>query len=161
MRKLLFAILCLALPAAAAAAGNSQGAVGAAATTQRVGAQLVTTKAITFTNPHEIKLYHVTCAKGKWLKAQIADCCIPGDKWELKVDVKDALPNEGVTMAPGGAGVWSFPARVLTYGKPVDALVRVSYPHGGVAQWPAGATLKFTTASNCTPVVTLLGTEYH
>jgi len=161
MKKILFLALCLAIPGLAYSGGNSQGAIGATATSVLVGPNLVTTQGLTFNNPHEVHLMRVTCAGGKWIQAQVADCCIKGDKWSIEIDVKDGLPNRGVTMASGTPGSYSAPARVLTFGKSVDALVKVSYPHGGIALWPAGLTVKFTTAAACTPIVTLLPKEYN
>jgi len=161
MKKILFAVLCLAVPAVASAGNVLPGKVGAAATTARVGATAVTTQVVSFANAHQVQMYRVTCANSPILITQVADCCIAGDKWKVHIDVKDGLPNEAVTMANGVPGLFSPRAVVRSYGKGLDALVKVSYPIGGIAIWPAGLTLKFITSGTCIPRVTFLGTEYN
>jgi len=162
MKKILFAMLCFAVPAVASAGGNIlPGKIGAAASTVRVGPAAITTQAVSFANAHQTKIYRVQCSNSAYLVARVKDCCIAGDKWEIEIDVKDRLPNKAVTMSSGSTAVFSPSATVRSFGKPLDALVKVSYPHGGVAIWPAGLTLQFKTNGTCIPVVTLLGTEYN
>jgi len=161
MKKILFAVLCFAVPAVASAGNVLPGKVGAAATTARVGATAVTTQAVTFANAHQTKIYRVTCANSAYLIARVKDCCIAGDKWQVEIDVKDRLPNRAVTMSSGSTIGYSPAATIRAFGKPLDALVKVSYPHGGVAIWPAGLTLQFSTNGTCIPRVVLLGTEYN
>ena len=99
--------------------------------------------------PGQTQRMHVSCNKATYLDVQVADCCIPGDHWELKVKVGDAAPNTGVATSPGPAGTFSAPARVYSHGDDtLEALIECRYLHG-VNVFPAGAFLDLTTDGEC------------
>ncbi|HEX4959531.1 MAG TPA: hypothetical protein VF173_01735 [Thermoanaerobaculia bacterium] len=105
--------------------------------------------------PQEITGYYVVCAGASYLDFAIADCCIPGDHWQLKGKVWDGNPNTAVTTAPGGAGILGVAGRIYNYGGTpsnpagLNAYVECSYPHG-VNVFPAGSTVLFTSDGACT-----------
>lgn len=165
MKKILLLALALAMPGFAFAAGNALPGAAAAATSVKVGATLVTTQGVTFANPHQVWRYRITCTDANWVQVSVADCCLAGDKWRVETDIKDFKPNDGVTIAPGAPGVYSMPSIIRTFGAQgnttLDAIVAVSYPHGGINTWPAGLTLKFITNGTCVPTITNLGASYN
>src|ERR1700709_1760140 len=66
--------------------------------------------------PEEVVAYHVVCAGASYLDFVIADCCIPGDHWQLKGKAWDGNPNTAVTTSPGGQDILGVPARIYNYG---------------------------------------------
>jgi hypothetical protein len=105
--------------------------------------------------PQEVQGFHVVCAGATYLDFSIADCCIPGDHWQLKGKAWDVNPNTAVTTAPGGANVLGVVGRVYNYsGTPsnpggLDAYVECSYLNG-VNVFPAGSTVLFSSDGACT-----------
>src|SRR5262245_40681571 len=57
--------------------------------------------------PAEVTGFRVGCTGGTFLDFHIADCCIPGDHYELKGKIWDLHPNTGVTTSPGPVPVYS------------------------------------------------------
>ena len=105
--------------------------------------------------PQEIQGYHLVCAGATYLDFSIADCCIPGDHWQLKGKAWDVNPNTAVTTAPGGQDVLGVVGRVYNYGGTannlggLDVYVECSYLNG-VNVFPAGSTVVFTSDGACT-----------
>ncbi len=112
--------------------------------------------------PSQIQRYFVVCTPGTTqIEVAIADCCIPGDHWQVKVKAWDASPNTAVQTAPPN-NVFSPPAQVLNYGgtahnRDLEALVECSYIDG-VDVWPAGSSITVASVGGtCTS--TNLGLE--
>src|SRR6476469_138445 len=86
--------------------------------------------------PAEVVGFRVQCTNATFLDFHIADCCIPGDHWQLKGKAWDVNPNTGVTTAPGPVPVFSVPGRAYNYGGTpnnpggLDAYVECSYLNG-------------------------------
>ena len=107
--------------------------------------------------PNQVQRYYVECSDATNIRAQIADCCIPGDHFEVTVKTWDPAPNEAVATCPGGAGVYGVPAKAFNYGRtPMRALVEVRYLHG-INSFSAGWYLRLLTNGTCEPIVTDLG----
>jgi len=51
--------------------------------------------------PADVVNYRVTCQGATFIDFAISDCCIPGDRWQLKGKVWDTHPNTAVTTSPG------------------------------------------------------------
>ena len=92
--------------------------------------------------PGQVQRYAVSCPGTKQLDVRVADCCIPGDHWQVKVKSWDFKPNTAVATSPGGDGDFSAPARVFTYSssRDMNALIECSYLHG-VNVFPAESFL--------------------
>jgi hypothetical protein len=108
----------------------------------------------TLQRPSQIQRFFVVCTGTTQIDVAIADCCIPGDHWQVKVKSWDADPNTAVATAPGPANVFSAPARVFNYGgtpnnKDLKALIECSYLHG-VNVFPAGSFINVTSSGTCT-----------
>lgn len=103
----------------------------------------------------EVQRYAIECQNATRLNAQIADCCIAGDHWEIKAKVWDVRPNTAVTTAPGGANVFGVPLRVFNYGgtpenpRHLYGEVDCSFLHG-VDLFPASSTVVLTSDGSCT-----------
>lgn len=85
--------------------------------------------------PAEVTGFRVQCGNASFLDFHIADCCVPGDHWQLKGKIWDANPNTAVTTSPGPAPAYSVPGRVYRYNgtpftKAIDAYVECSYLNG-------------------------------
>ncbi len=84
--------------------------------------------------PAEVVGFRVQCPMSTFLDFHIADCCIPGDHWQLKGKAWDNNPNTGVTTAPGPANIFGVPGRAYNYapagGGVLDAYVECSYLNG-------------------------------
>lgn len=105
--------------------------------------------------PGDVVNFRVQCDGATYLDFQIADCCIPGDRFQLKGKNWDTAPNTAVTTSPGDRGVYGVPARVYNYGGTsfnpgnIDALVECTYLHG-VDVIPAGSYVYFESdGTNC------------
>lgn len=99
--------------------------------------------------PAEVTGFHVVCPGSTFLDFHVADCCIPGDHWQLKGKAWDTRPNTGVTTAPGPVPVFSVPGRVYNYVfGGLDAYVECSYQHG-VNVFPADSFLIFSSDGAC------------
>jgi hypothetical protein len=101
--------------------------------------------------PAEVVGFRVQCAGATFLDFHIADCCIPGDHWQLKGKAWDNNPNTGVTTAPGPANLYSVAGRAYNYvagGGTLDAYVECSYLHG-VNVFLADSFVVFSSDGNC------------
>jgi hypothetical protein len=104
--------------------------------------------------PWEVTGFRITCNGGTFLDFHIADCCVPGDHWQLKGKAWDANPNTGVTTAPGPANLFGVAGRVFNYGGPptnpnLTAYVECSYLNG-VNIFLADSFVWFSSnAANC------------
>ena len=104
--------------------------------------------------PWEVTGFRITCNLGTFLDFHVADCCVPGDHWQLKGKAWDANPNTGVTTAPGPANLFGVAGRVFNYGGPptnrnLTAYVECSYLHG-VNLFLADSFVWFSSdAANC------------
>jgi hypothetical protein len=103
--------------------------------------------------PAEVTGFRVGCAGGTFLDFHIADCCIPGDHYELKGKTWDLKPNTGVTTSPGPVPVYSVPGRVYNYGgtafnNGIEAYVECTYLHG-VNVFPADSFVIFSSDGVC------------
>ena len=104
--------------------------------------------------PAEVVGFRVQCVNATFLDFHIADCCIPGDHWQLKGKAWDANPNTGVTTAPGPAGLYSVAGRAHNYGGTaanpggLDAYVECSYLNG-VNVFLADSFVVFSSDGNC------------
>ncbi|PTL76527.1 hypothetical protein [Vitiosangium sp. GDMCC 1.1324] len=101
--------------------------------------------------PGQVRRFAVTCSGTKQIDVKAADCCIPGDHWQVKVKSWDFKPNTAVATTPGSDGDFSVPARVFTYSssRNMNALVECSYLHG-VNVFPAQTDLIVeTNGSTC------------
>jgi hypothetical protein len=107
--------------------------------------------------PQEVQGYHLVCTGATFLDFSIADCCLPGDHWQLKGKAWDVNPNTAVTTAPGGQDVLGVVGRIYNYGGTgnnpggLDAYVECSYLNG-VNVFPAGSTVLFSSDGACTLV---------
>lgn len=107
------------------------------------------------TGPAQVQGYRVRCTGATRLDAQIADCCISGDHWQLKVKNWDNRPNTAVTTSPGPANVFGVAARVYNYGGTaanpgnIDAYVQCTYLHG-VDVFAAQAFIVLNSDGVCT-----------
>jgi hypothetical protein len=104
--------------------------------------------------PAEVTGFRLQCAASTFLDFHIADCCVPGDHWQLKGKEWDANPNTAVTTAPGGVPVYSVPGRIYNYGGTpfnhgIDAYVECSYLNG-VNLFLADAFVSFSSDGLCT-----------
>lgn len=82
--------------------------------------------------PADVVGFRVQCF-ATFVDFHTADCCIPGDHWQLKGKIWDANPNTGVTTAPGPVPIYSVQGRAYNYsGVPgkLDAYVECSYLNG-------------------------------
>lgn len=104
--------------------------------------------------PAEVTGFRVQCANASFLDFHIADCCFPGDHWQLKGKAWDVNPNTGVTTSPGGRDVWGVAGRVYNYGGTppnlggLDAYVECSYLNG-VNLFLADSFVEFSSDGNC------------
>ena len=112
--------------------------------------------------PSQVQRFYVVCTPGTTqIGVATADCCIPGDHWQVKVKAWDEKPNTAVQTAPPN-NVFSPPAQVLNYGgtpnnKDLKALIECSYLNG-VDVFPAGSFIVVSsTGGTCTS--TPLGLE--
>lgn len=105
--------------------------------------------------PAEVTGYRVTCANATFLDFHIADCCVPGDHWQLKGKAWDVNPNTAVTTSPGPANAYGLAGRVYNYGGTgwnpggLDAYVECSYLNG-VNLFAAGSYVLFSSDGTCT-----------
>lgn len=152
-------LLALAVfPAAAQTTKGNTATPDAIPTPRSAGAATVRyeEKALcTLNGPQEVQGFHVVCAGATYLDFAIADCCIPGDHWQLKGKAWDVNPNTAVTTAPGGQDILGVVGRVYNYaGTPnnpggLDAYIECSYLNG-VNVFPAASTAVFTSDGACT-----------
>jgi hypothetical protein len=104
--------------------------------------------------PSDVQGYDVRCTNASFLDARIADCCIAGDHFQVKVKNWDRAPNTAVTTSPGPAGAFGVPARVYNYGgtpqnpRNLHAYVECTYLHG-VDIFGAGSTIDLSSDGNC------------
>lgn len=100
--------------------------------------------------PSQVQRFRITCTNTSKIDVKVADCCIPGDHWQVKVKQWDSRPNTAVTTAPGGDRNFGVAARVYTYSSSenVDALIECSYPHG-VNVFPAGSEILVEFSGTC------------
>ena len=105
--------------------------------------------------PSEVTGFVVSCQNSTFLDFHIADCCIPGDHWQLKGKAWDANPNTGVTTSPGPMNVYSVPGRIYNYGgtpqrpRLLNAYVECSYLTG--TNWfLADSFVAFSSDGACT-----------
>ena len=106
----------------------------------------------TLQRPSQVQRFFIQCAPGTaQLDVAVADCCIPGDHWQVKVKSWDAAPKTAGATAPGPGPVFGVPARVFNYGGPHElrALIECSYLHG-INVFPAGAFITVTSPGACT-----------
>jgi hypothetical protein len=104
--------------------------------------------------PGQVRRFAIHCDNTRQIDVKVADCCIPGDHWQVKVKSWDFKPNTAVATAPGSVDVFSAPARVFSYssGRDLRALVECSYLHG-VNNFPAEANIVVEThGSDCTAI---------
>ena len=106
--------------------------------------------------PAEVQGYRVQCRNASYIDFSIADCCIPGDHWQLKAKNWDSAPNTAVTNSPGRAGAFSNAARTYNYGGTpqnpgnMDTYLQCSMLHG-VDVFGAGSYINIVSdASSCT-----------
>jgi hypothetical protein len=105
--------------------------------------------------PAEVTGFRVVCTNASFLDFHIADCCLPGDHWQLKGKDWDRNPNTGVTTSPGPANAYSVPGRVYNYGGTgfnpggLNAYVECSYLTG-VNVFLADSFVIFSSDGNCT-----------
>lgn len=108
----------------------------------------------TLFRPSEVQGYDIRCTNAGFLDARIADCCIAGDHFQVKVKNWDRAPNTAVTTSPGPAGAFGVPARVYNYGGTpqnpgnLHAYVQCTYLHG-VDVFGAGSTIDLSSDGNC------------
>lgn len=105
--------------------------------------------------PADVAGYRVVCPQASFLDFQIADCCVPGDHWQLKGKAWDLYPNTAVTTSPGPDSVYGLPARVYNYGgttsnpKGLDVYLECTYLHG-VNLFSAGSYILLSSDGACT-----------
>lgn len=110
--------------------------------------------------PAQVQAYRVRCSGASYLDYQIADCCVPGDHWQLKGKNWDSAPQTTVTTSPGPAGTYGLPARLYNYGGTpqnpgnMDAFIECSYLHG-VDLFGAGSYIALSSDGSCS--VTAVG----
>jgi hypothetical protein len=130
--------------------GNTRGPERRAMRVERGGSQ--TFVPCMLERPGQVHRYAVTCPATRYIDVKIADCCMPGDHWEVMVKTWDFKPNSAIATSPGGDGDFSTSARVFTYSSSRDmsALIECRYLHG-LSQFPADADLVIETpGSPCT-----------
>lgn len=104
--------------------------------------------------PAEVQGFRVQCANSTFLDFHIADCCLPGDHWQLKGKAWDVNPNTGVTTSPGPANAYGLAGRVYNYGGTgwnpggLDAYVECTYLNG-VNVFLADSFVIFSSDGNC------------
>jgi len=105
--------------------------------------------------PAQVQGYRVQCRNASYIDFSIADCCIPGDHWQLKAKNWDRAPNTAVTTSPGAVLNFSTPARTYNYGGTpnnrgnMDTFLECTMLHG-VDVFAAGAYVNVVSdASNC------------
>jgi hypothetical protein len=104
--------------------------------------------------PAEVQGFRVQCNNATFLDFHIADCCLPGDHWQLKGKAWDVNPNTGVTTSPGPVPVFSVPGRAYNYGGTgwnpggLDAYVECTYLNG-VNVFLADSFVWFSSDGNC------------
>lgn len=104
--------------------------------------------------PEDVSGFRVRCTNATVLDFYIADCCVPGDHWQLKGKAWDVNPNTAVTTSPGPANIFGVGGRIYNYGgTPVipgnlDAYVECSYLHG-VNMFGAGSFIQFQSDGPC------------
>jgi len=104
------------------------------------------------TRPGQVHRFALTCPTTRQIDARVADCCVVGDHWEVKVKTWDTRPNTAVASAPGGSGDFSAAARVFTYTgtRDLHALIECRYLHG-TTLFPAEADILVSSyTSTCT-----------
>jgi hypothetical protein len=105
--------------------------------------------------PAEVQGFRVQCTNASFLDFHIADCCLPGDHWQLKGKAWDVNPNTGVTTSPGPANAYGVAGRVYNYGGTgwnpgvLDAYVECTYLNG-VNVFLADSFVIFSSDGNCT-----------
>lgn len=106
-------------------------------------------------SPADVAGYQIVCSQASFLDFQIADCCIPGDHWQLKGKAWDLHPNTAVTTSPGPDSIYGLPARVYNYGgttdtpKGINVYLECTYLHG-VNVFPAASFILVSSDGNCT-----------
>lgn len=104
--------------------------------------------------PAEVQGFRVRCNGASYLDVFIADCCVPGDHWQIKSKNWDTAPNSGVTTSPGPANVFGAPSRTYNYGGTafnpgnIDTYVECSMLHG-VDLFAADSFVVFASDGNC------------
>jgi len=105
--------------------------------------------------PADVTGYRIVCSGASFLDFQIADCCMPGDHWQLKGKAWDLHPNTAVTTSPGPDSIYGLPARVYNYGgttdnpKGLDVYLECTYLHG-VNVFSAGSFILVSSDGTCT-----------
>ena len=113
--------------------------------------------------PSTVQRFRAECANTPSLEVDVADCCIPGDHFQVKVKVYDAAPNTAITTSSGEADRFGEDAKVYNYGGTpenpgvLDATIECSYLHG-VGLFPAGSSVRIRPESG-TCFVSFLGEE--
>jgi hypothetical protein len=99
--------------------------------------------------PSQVQRFGVRCLSTPHLDAKIADCCLAGDHWKVRVRAWDPQPNEAVATSSGQEGDFSMPARVFTYSTSWDmyAVIECSYQHG-TSVFPIEADILVETGGN-------------
>ena len=92
--------------------------------------------------PFQIQRFALSCPEATRVLAQIADCCIPGDRWRLTGAVVDPFTTIDQTFASGEVDDFSATSLTLRDGGsgPLAALLECSYS-GGVNVFPAESTI--------------------
>ena len=104
--------------------------------------------------PAEVQGFQVVCNGATFLDFHIADCCIPGDHWQLKGKVWDTHPNTAVTTSPGPANAWGVPGRAYNNGGTIfnpgnlNSYVQCTM-NDGVNVFLADSFVSFSSDGNC------------
>lgn len=131
---------------------NSRGGQRRPMRVERLGAQTQYFVPCMLERPGQVHRYSVLCPTTRYIDVKIADCCQPGDHWEVTAKSWDPKPNMAVASCPGGDGDYSVAARVYSYSSSRDlqALVECRYMHG-TSMFPADADMVIEThGSTCT-----------
>jgi hypothetical protein len=94
--------------------------------------------------PFQIQRFALSCPEADEVFVQIADCCIPGDRWRLTGAVVDPFTLIEQTIASGEVDAFSATSLRLKDGGagPLEGLLECSYS-GGINVFPAESTIRF------------------
>jgi hypothetical protein len=143
MKKLLTCAttLCVVplILASAASAQNQEGRN----TRQAASRVAANTLSCVLDRPFQIQRFALSCPGTTRVLAQIADCCIPGDRWRLTGAVVDPFTIIEQTFASGEVDSFSSTSLTLRASDsgPLEALLECSYS-GGVNAFPAESTIR-------------------
>ena len=106
--------------------------------------------------PFQIQRFALSCPEATRVLAQIADCCIPGDRWRLTGAVVDPFTIIEQTVASGEVDDFSATSLTLRDGGdgPLAALLECSYS-GGINVFPAESTILIQPDQGACEVVML------